>query len=81
MAAKIKKPIKADYKNVPKKYVPGRPLLTFEKLRKVPTNIKRLYDWYMQASSVGIGTISVNIPPMLLLVQIKMSLLHSRTCG
>ena len=62
MAAKIKKPTKADYKNVPKKYVPGRPLLTFEKLRKVPANIKRLHDWYMRASSVGIDTISVNIP-------------------
>jgi hypothetical protein len=62
MAAKIKKPTEADYKNVPKKYVPGRPLLTFEKLRKVPANIKRLHDWYMRASSVGIDTINVNIP-------------------
>jgi hypothetical protein len=62
MAAKIKKPTKADYKNVPKKYVMGRPLLTFEKLRKVPANIKRLHDWYMRASSVGIDIISVNIP-------------------
>jgi hypothetical protein len=62
MAAKIKKPTKADYKNVPKIYVPGRPLLTFEKLMKVPANIKRLHDWYMRASSVGIDTINVNIP-------------------
>jgi hypothetical protein len=62
MATKIKKPTKADYKNVPKKYVPGRPLLTFEKLRKVPANIKRLHDWYMRTSSVGIDTINVNIP-------------------
>ena len=44
------------------KNVPGRPLLTFEKLRKVPANIKRLHDWYMRASSVDIDTISVSIP-------------------
>jgi hypothetical protein len=35
MATKIKIPTKADYKNVPKQYVPRRPLLTLEKLRKV----------------------------------------------
>jgi hypothetical protein len=62
MAAKIKIPTKADYKNVPKQYVPGRPLLTLEKLRKVPAGIKRLHDWYMRASLVGIDAISVHIP-------------------
>jgi hypothetical protein len=45
MAAKIKISTKADYKNVPKQYVPGRPLLTLEKLRNVPASIKRLHDW------------------------------------
>jgi hypothetical protein len=30
MAAKIKIPTKADYKNVPKQYVSSRPLLTLE---------------------------------------------------
>jgi hypothetical protein len=62
MAVKIKIPTKADYKNVPKHYVSARPLLTLEKLRKVPAGINRLYDWYMHASSVGIDTISVDIP-------------------
>jgi hypothetical protein len=61
MAAKIKIPTKADYKNVPKQYVLGRPLLTLEKLRKVPAGIKRLHDCYMRASSVGIDAISVHI--------------------
>jgi hypothetical protein len=61
MAAKIKIPTRTDYKKVPKQYVLGRPLLTFEKLRKVPAGIKRLHDWYMRASSVGIDTISVHI--------------------
>jgi hypothetical protein len=60
MAAKIKIPTKVDYKNVPKQYVPGRPLLTLEKLRKVPNGIKMLHDWYMCASSVGIDAISVH---------------------
>jgi hypothetical protein len=41
--------------------VPCRPLLTFEKVRKLPTGIKRLHNWYMQASLVGIDTISVLI--------------------
>jgi hypothetical protein len=62
MAAKIKIPTKADYKNVPKQYVPARPLLTLEKLRKVPTGIKRLQDSYMCASSVGTDTICLHIP-------------------
>jgi hypothetical protein len=38
MAIKIKKPTKADYKNVPKKL--GRPLLILEKLKKVPLVLK-----------------------------------------
>ena len=63
-AAKIKIPTKADYKNVPKQYVLVRPLLTFEKLRKIPVGIKRLHDWYMRASSVGIDAISVHIPDL-----------------
>jgi hypothetical protein len=62
MAAKIKIPTKADYKNVPKQYVSARPLLTLEKLRKVPAGIKRLHNWYRRASSVGIDAISVHIP-------------------
>jgi hypothetical protein len=40
----------------------GRPLLTLEKLRKVPTGIKMLHDWYMCASSIVIDAISVHIP-------------------
>jgi hypothetical protein len=39
-----------------------RPLLTFEKLRKLPAGIKRLHDWYMQASSIGVDTINVHVP-------------------
>ena len=48
--------------NVPKKYELGRPLLTWDKHKKVPTGVKRIHDWYMRASSVGIDTISVDIP-------------------
>jgi hypothetical protein len=58
----IKVPTKQDYKNIPKKFVVGRPLLKWEKLLKLPTNIKRLHDWYMRASSIGIDTISICIP-------------------
>jgi hypothetical protein len=42
--------------------VSDRPLLPFEKLRKLLTGIKRLHDWYMRASSVGIDTIGVLVP-------------------
>jgi hypothetical protein len=44
------------------KHVSGRPLLPFEKLRKLPASIKRLHDWYMWASSVGIDTFGVYVP-------------------
>jgi hypothetical protein len=52
-----------DYKNIPNKYVFGRPLLKWDTLKKIPAGVKRLHDWYMRASSVGIDTISVSIPP------------------
>jgi hypothetical protein len=39
---KIKKPTGKDYKNVPKYYVPSRPLLTWDVLKKVPTSIKKV---------------------------------------
>jgi hypothetical protein len=54
-------PTKEDYTNIPAEFLVGRPLLTWEKLLRVPTNIKRLHDWYMRASSVGIDTINVSI--------------------
>jgi hypothetical protein len=81
MFAKIKIPTKADYKNVPKQYVSSRPLLTFEKLRKVPAGIKRLHDWYMRASSVGIDAISVHIPDHAFIGSDQWPLFHSRICG
>jgi hypothetical protein len=43
------------------KYMLGRPLLTLEKLRKVMDGNKRLHDWYMRASLVGINAIHVYI--------------------
>ena len=58
----IKVPTKQDYKNIPKKFVVGRPLLKWEKFLKFPTNIRRLHDWYMRASSIGINTINICIP-------------------
>ena len=61
-AKKSKPAFVDDYKYVPKKYELGRPLLTWDKLRKVPAGIKRFHDWYIRASSVGIDTISVDIP-------------------
>jgi hypothetical protein len=53
-----------DYKNVSDKYVPGRPLLKWDTLKKIPAGVKRLHDWYMRASSIGIDTINVSIPPV-----------------
>jgi len=45
----IRPPTKDDYKYVPKKYELGRPLLTWDKLGKVPAGVKRFHDWYMRA--------------------------------
>ena len=59
----IRPPTKDDYKFVPTKYEPGRPLLSWDKLKKIPAGIKRMHDWYMRAASVGIDTINVIIPP------------------
>jgi len=59
----IRKPTWEDYQNVPNTYVSGRPLLIWDKLKKVPDGIKRLHDWYMRASTIGIDTINVSIPP------------------
>jgi len=58
----IMPPTRDDYKYVPKKYELDRPLLTWDKLKKVPAGVKRFHDWHMRASSVGIDTISVDIP-------------------
>ena len=58
----FRKPTKQDYVNVPDNYVPGRPLLTLDKLKKLPLEIKRLHDWYMRAASVGVDSWSVIIP-------------------
>jgi hypothetical protein len=59
----IRKPTMDDYKNVSDKYVPARPLLKWDTLKKISAGVKRLHDWYMRASSVGIDTINVSIPP------------------
>jgi hypothetical protein len=58
----IRKPTIDDYKNVPDKYMPRRPLLKWDTLKKIPPGVKRLHDWYMRASSVGIDTINMSIP-------------------
>jgi hypothetical protein len=59
----IRKPTIDDYKNIPDKYVPVRPLLKWDTLKKILAGVKRLHDWYMRASSIGIDTINVSIPP------------------
>jgi hypothetical protein len=61
---KIRKPTWEDHQNIPNTYVSSRPLLIWNKLKKVPAGIKRLHDWYMRAFVVGIDTINVSIPPL-----------------
>jgi hypothetical protein len=48
----IRKPTMNDYKNVSDNYMPGRPLLKWDTLKKILADVKRLHDWYMRASSV-----------------------------
>jgi hypothetical protein len=65
----FKVPTAEDYKNIPKMYVWGKPLLSRTKLMKKPSGIKRFHDWYMRASSAGIDTISMRIPQIAFLSQ------------
>jgi len=58
----IRPPTKDDYKYVPMKYELSRPLLTWDKHKKVPAGVKRFHGWYMRASSIGIVTVNVDIP-------------------
>jgi hypothetical protein len=81
MTTTIKIPTKADYKNVPKQYVPVRPLLTLEKLRKVLAGIKRLHDWYSMHHQLALTPLVCIYQTMLLLVRTKRPFLHSRICG
>jgi hypothetical protein len=61
----IRKPMREDYDNIPTdKYVPGRPLLPWCELRCVSRAMKRLHDWYLRASSVGINAFSAVVPPL-----------------
>jgi hypothetical protein len=61
--------------------VPGRPLIPFEKLRKVPADIKRLHDWYMRVSLVGIDAISVHILDYAFIGSDQKAFVALRTCG
>jgi hypothetical protein len=33
-----------DYKNIPDNYVPGRPLLKWDTIKKISAGVKRLHD-------------------------------------
>ena len=77
----IRSPMKQDYKFVPTKYEPGRPILSWDKLRKVPAGIKKIHDWYMRTASIGINTINLNIPPKAFNSDHERQSLPLRTCG
>jgi hypothetical protein len=48
--------------HVPEKFVLGKPFLTIAQLFKRPFSLKRLYNWYMTASSLGVMNITFEIP-------------------
>jgi hypothetical protein len=48
--------------HVPEKFVFGKPFLTFAQLSKRPSPIRRLHNWYMTASSLGVMNITFEIP-------------------
>jgi hypothetical protein len=77
MVAKIKIPSKADYKNVPKQYVLGRPLLTFEKLRKVWLVLKGCMTGTCGHLQLALTPLVCIYQTLLLLVWTKRPLLHS----
>jgi hypothetical protein len=68
---KIRRSTRDDYQNVPKQYVSGRPLLTWDKLKTVPAGIKRLHDWYMRVSSVGHEATIITFEDIWLMMNLK----------
>ena len=64
ITANIRKPTWEDYQNIPNTYVSGKPILTWDKLKKVSDGIKRLHDRYMRAFVIGMNTMNVSIPPL-----------------
>jgi hypothetical protein len=47
--------------HVPKKFVFGKPFLTTAQLSKRPFSVRRLHNWYMMASSLGVTNITFKI--------------------
>jgi hypothetical protein len=47
--------------HVPKKFVFGKPFLTTAQLLKRPFSLRRLHNWYMMASSLGVMNITFEI--------------------
>jgi hypothetical protein len=48
--------------HVPKKFMFGKPFLTTAQLSKRPFPLRRLYNWYMMMSSLGVMNITFEIP-------------------
>jgi len=44
-----------------RKYVPVKPLVTLEMEKKLPTQMRRLHDWYMQAVKEDIAYLRVAV--------------------
>jgi hypothetical protein len=47
--------------HVPKKFVFGKPFLTTAQLLKIPFSLRRLHNWYMMVSSLGMTNITFEI--------------------
>jgi len=60
--ADIRTPTLEDYRDVPKDYVPGRPMLPWDVLERASGKIKWFNDWYMRAVHAGLNAFSVRIP-------------------
>jgi hypothetical protein len=47
--------------HVPEKFVFGKPFLTTAQLLKIPFPLRRLHNWYMMMSSLGVMNITFKI--------------------
>ena len=43
-------------------YVPGKPLVSKEKLEQLPTQMRKLHDWYMEEAKKGRIMIVAKVP-------------------
>jgi hypothetical protein len=67
--------------HVPEKCVSRKPFLTTVQLFKRPFPLRRLHNWYMMVSSLGVTNITFEIPETPSIVELELDRSILKTCG